>query len=233
MLGRHRGRVREDRERTPSGGQAVTFRFADETRTVCIIAGGPSVTETAAKCCVGYPTIAVNDAYRLAPWADVLYACDDRWWDHHIGKLRGRFAGQLWTQARTSAERYGLNWICGESKDGLCKQPHRIHFGQNSGYQAINLAYHWEAKRLVLLGFDCKQTDKTHWFGAHPKGLEQKHPYQSWIRNFARLAADLKREGIEVINCSMDSALTCWPKVSVEVALARVCPDPAAALLPA
>lgn len=34
--------------------------------------------------------IAVSDAYRLAPWADVLVSSDRAWWRHHQPEFRGR-----------------------------------------------------------------------------------------------------------------------------------------------
>lgn len=98
-----------------------------------------------------------------------------------------------------------------------------IHNGGNSGYQAINLAYLWGARRLVLLGFDCKKdkAGKRHWFGEHPSPLTltQESTYADWRRNFTALAADLKKEGVEVINCSPDSALACWPRLPISQVL--------------
>ena len=44
--------------------------------TVAIIAGGPSLTQNQVNMVEGFPTIAVNDAYKLAPWANILYGCD-------------------------------------------------------------------------------------------------------------------------------------------------------------
>lgn len=218
-----------------SGIQASPFSFADEARTVCIIAGGPSVTPAAVEHTRGWPCIAVNDAWRLARWADVLYACDDRWWDHHIIAVRSSgFGGQLWTQAEKASHIHGLQRVCGHSAAGLGRTPGVIHFGQNSGYQAINLAFHWGARRLVLLGFDCNAPKgRTHWFGQHPSDMEQRHPYSAWLLNFTRLAADLRDEGVSVVNTSLASALKCWPKQPVEAALARLPADSSAACVPA
>ena len=45
--------------------------------TCCILATGPSLTPDQAEYAKGKArVIAVNDAWRLAPWADILYACD-------------------------------------------------------------------------------------------------------------------------------------------------------------
>jgi hypothetical protein len=91
-----------------------------------------------------------------------------------------------------------------------------IHFGSNSGYQAINLAFLWGAKRIVLLGFDCKSKGgKPHWFGKHPKELNQTQPYEIWLQYFERLATDLEAAGVEVLNCSPGSAIDSFKRISI------------------
>ena len=145
-----------------------------------------------------------------------MYACDYKWW-----KLRNteiEFQGEKWTQDIKASREFGLNWVLGRSQPGLGRDC--VHFGGNSGYQAMNLACLWGAKRLVLLGFDCKPVDgKAHWFGQHPAQLNQVQPFEIWLNHFRRLAADLKAEGIEVFNCSPDSALDCFEKMSIDEAI--------------
>ena len=182
--------------------------------------------------CRPWPTIAVNDAYRLAPWADVLYACDGKWWDVHIDHVKASgFSGQLWTQDEAAARRHGLRRIVGHAGRGLNRAPGYINFGNSSGYQAINAAWHWGARRLVLLGFDCTPVGgKRHWFGDHPAGLNNPNQvFAKWQERFPELARDLRAEGVEVFNCSPVSALRCWPKVSVGEALASRLSDPLSA----
>lgn len=82
----------------------------------------------------------------------------------------------------------------------------------------------------MLLGFDCAaRAGQAHWFGNHPAGLQIRQNYSRWIESFSELARDLLAEGVEVINCSPVSALKCWPKMSVEEALAGRLPHPSAA----
>ena len=52
--------------------------------TAICIASGPSLTQEDVDYCRGRGRIyAVNDVYRLAPWADVLFACDLAWWKRY------------------------------------------------------------------------------------------------------------------------------------------------------
>lgn len=127
--------------------------------------------------------------------------------------MRRSFSGELWTQDKDAAKKFGLNWIQGFHNEGLSRDANFIHFNSNSGAQAINLAAHWGAKRLVLIGFDMKMVgSKRHWFGNHPGTLDKASDYRDWIWKFKKIASDLKRMGIECINCSMDSALDCFEK---------------------
>jgi hypothetical protein len=114
-----------------------------------------------------------------------------------------------------------LNWICGRQKPGLCLDPLAIHYGGNSGYQAINLAFNWGARRIILLGFDMgKAVDgRSHYFGDHPAGLRRGGNFRNWIADFEQLAADLKAEGVEVVNCSRSTALRCFPRMDLQSAL--------------
>lgn len=99
------------------------------------------------------------------------------------------------------------------SHPGLSFDPAYIHEGGNSGYQAINLAVHFGAKRILLLGYDM---GGKHWFGDHPKSLPVKSNYQIFMDNFATLPNDLKAAGVEVINCSRKTALAVFPRSTIE-----------------
>lgn len=184
-------------------------------QTVVIFGSGNSLTDEQIEKARGLHCsyIAINDTYKRVHFADVLYACDYRWWAKHHNEIE--FKGELWTQDIKSRHEFSLNWVLGRNKNGLGSDC--VHFGGNSGYQAINLAYLWGAKRIILLGFDCKPINgQAHWFGQHPEGLNKTQNFDFWINHFNQLAKDLERENIEVINCSMDSALECFKKVKIE-----------------
>lgn len=108
---------------------------------------------------------------------------------------------------------FGLNFIKGENKPGLSRDPALIHTGGNSGYQAINLLWHFGVSRILLLGFDMKGG---HWHGKHPRGLNNYSPHHDWVQRFRPLAAELD---IEVINCTPGSALDAFPVMRLEDAL--------------
>jgi len=198
---------------------------------VIVAATGPSLTPEVAKACEGRSVLAVNDAHRLFPWAEILYACDSSWWAVHKG-CPG-FQGEKWSShggpARIrhndkteAAKRWGLNLIEGRDGHGFCFEPGIIHYGSNSGFQAINLAIQMGATRIILVGFNMGTIDgKRHFFGDHPAGLRNASTYGNFIRAFDR-AAKLLPSHITILNATPQSALTCFSKVSLHDALAAI-----------
>lgn len=196
---------------------------------VVIMASGPSLTAEQCERVLGWRTnggihraIAINTTFMMAPWADVLYACDAPWWKLNIQSVRSAFPGQLWTQDADAARKYhDLHLIPSVKAPGISTAPGVIHQGENSGFQAINLAVQAGARRIILLGYDMRDDGaRTHWHGEHPPGLERRNPYDKWIAHLERAAVDLRKLGVEVLNATPGSALTCFPMVSLPDALA-------------
>jgi len=101
-----------------------------------------------------------------------------------------------------------------------CFGVRRIACGQylNSGAGAIGLAVHMGAQRVILLGYDCQRTGgQAHWHGNHPKGLGNAGSINTWPAQFQKLARDLRN--FNIVNCTRETALTCFPRVELEKAL--------------
>lgn len=194
---------------------------------VAILASGPSLTRRQVervrdwrKAAADRRVIAINTTFRLAPWADVLYACDVRWWMHYMDEVKAEFRGALWSQDADAQRRFGVNLIHSQNARGLGKRPGVIHQGMNSGFQAINLAWQGGAARVVLLGYDAKAKDgRKHWHGDHPGHMNGPLPCAGWIKAFEAMADDLRAEGFDIVNATPGSALACFPRASLEVAL--------------
>jgi hypothetical protein len=160
----------------------------------------------------------------LLPKADVIYACDPHFFEAkradgtpYIEQMR-RHGAELWTQDARAAQKHGLFWISGTHEAGLGRE--KIHFGGNSGYQAVCLAALWGVKTIVLLGFDFAvgPQGESHWFGDHPKnqGFHNPVEFKSWIKNFATLARDLDDAGVDVYNASRNTGLTCFVRTTID-----------------
>jgi hypothetical protein len=186
--------------------------------TVAILATGPSLTQEdcdwiRGKCRV----VAINDAHRLAPWADVLYSSDRRWWSYYKGvpEFQGlKFGiGSGVGKSNPFMKLAGVTVLRNSGYHGLQTKPDGLMNGRNSGYAAINLAVHFGAKRIILLGYNMSyRGGKAHFFGDHPAPLPQSAGlYPGFRRNFETLVEPLKKRGISVINCTEQTSLMAFP----------------------
>lgn len=202
--------------------------------TIYILAGGPSLRGFNSQALWGKQVITINDSWRLYPAAKIHYFCDHHWWQEQIALnrpicaepvagFRLRFHDQiycgLWVTGNWRfADHPQVRCLALSGQHGLEKDPGKLCHGSNSGYQAINLAYHLGAKRIVLLGYDMKVSDKgrTHWHQENRPDDFASILKNSMLPHFDTLVAPLKEAGVEVINATPDSALTCWPYQPLE-----------------
>lgn len=193
---------------------------------VAIVGAGPS----AKKVDVGalrdrIHVIAVNESYRLAPWAEAVYSCDLAWWNLHKGLAD--FAGLKLTHDAIACRTYpALKRIQIESVTGddiLTDRPTYVGAGGNSGFQAMNLAVQFGATGIALIGIDCTLEHGEHWHGRHPYHMNNPAPsnVKRWRGAFEKAAPKLNAMGIDVVNCSPLSALSNYPKMTVGEALER------------
>lgn len=187
--------------------------------TVAILGAGPSASRPDAERLRGLcRLIAVNCSWELAPWADVLYACDWGWWNKYCPDFRGLRVSQ---DVHAAELIEGVKRVPSVAEAGLSLDPLRIHQGGNGGYQALNLAVLLGARRVILLGFDMQGT---HWHGPHPSGLNNpaEDNFAQWRAAFAGAVPDLERAGVEVINCSRETTLECFPRRALEDVVAEL-----------
>ena len=201
--------------------------------TVFCVASGPSSKDLDLGVLRGRPVIVVNDNYLRCPWAPLLYFCDWKWWSWHRDKPAFRAFGGLKVSldARVARADPAVRWLKngdqGEmgspGRAGLSLEPDRVRTGRNSGYQALNLAVHSGARRIVLIGYDMKPgpNGEEHWFGQHrdPKGLSVPTALSCiarWAPHFATTKPQLDKLGIAVLNAGPDSAIDCFPRVRLE-----------------
>lgn len=186
--------------------------------TVVILANGPSLTAGDVALCRGRHLVAVKNAVLMAPETEVLYGCDAKWWRAH--PETEAFAGLKYGLERPR----GRNDVCvlqNTGEGGLELDPSGLRTFKNSGGQAINLAVHLGASKIVLLGFDMQPTNgKHHWFGWHAYGHEQIPAYALFLSCMATMVEPLRQIGVTVINASRQTAMTCFPRLSLEEALA-------------
>lgn len=203
--------------------------FPDWTgQSVVIVASGPSAADVPLHMARGrMPVMAVKDGWRLCPWADVLYGCDHHWWEAHRGVME--FAGlRMAYDSKTLQKWPSLPWLKVEIKkpraEFLFGQVGHVGWGGNSGFHAINLALQFGAKRLLLIGFDMRVDKGKHFFGNHKytKDRPSQANAHRWAEILDAQAPVVAARGVEIINCSLVSALKAYPKMAFEQALGLV-----------
>lgn len=186
----------------------------------CIVAApGPSLCKEQAELCAGFNVIAVNDAHRLFPNADTLYAADTDWWRYYRGvpefkgeKLTCHHDGDPRKRKRTCKE-YGIVPINARKGSGFSLDPDFIHYGTNSGFQAVNVAVLRGCSPIILVGFDMRGT---HFFGKHPSRLRSTDSrghdrFVNYFHQARRMHPDLY-----IVNCTPNSRLQSFPMVDLK-----------------
>lgn len=175
------------------------------------VASGPSLNR---KDCdllkySGAKIVAVNSSWKLVPFCDYLYAGDAKWWKAYKNDVVVDNA-QFWTCSSGASITYGLN----------------LHQGRagsyNSGMRAIEFAIDKGFNRIGLLGYDCSIKNGLHWHGAHelPElGNPTDIKLQKWQKQFSQLAARAELKGVKIFNCSRETELTCFERISLEDAI--------------
>lgn len=89
---------------------------------------------------------------------------------------------------------------------------------QNSGAGALMLAVRRGADRVVLVGYDCQYAGpRRHWHADHRRPLGNAGSMPKWADQFRAMRPHLL--GVEVVNATRQTALDCFPRVSLEEAL--------------
>lgn len=204
--------------------------------TVFIVGGGPTLKaldlSPLSKSLAGRRTIAVNNAFRLFQNPDVIFYADTRWWGWNGKDIAADFGGRIVSTCSAGVKyldgrvsrmgrdyRYDPRHQSPEQVCALAEDPTMLS-GPDSGYMAMNLAYHLGASRIVLLGFDMGFTEgAAHWHDDHPVPTPESNYTDLFFPRYPALIESLKKRGVEVIRCT-PSRLDFVPEVPFADALA-------------
>ncbi len=192
-------------------------------KSIVIIASGPSLDLEQIDLIrqSGLDTMVINDNYKLLPTAKYLFAADMRWWYRHYDQVPAEI--DCYTLAghpehldkRLPGALSRLKGVDYTTEFGLYDD--KVHHGGNSGYIGLQLARLLGYNRIILAGFDCQHTyGKRHWFGDHDSKYFTKNAddVKQWVEKFDLLAPLLYNDSIHVINCTIQTALTCFETAS-------------------
>lgn len=188
--------------------------------TISVLAGGWSAKELDLSRLPGL-VIAINDSGVLSPKVDIIVTMDRLW-------LQSRWKDLCVLQKPSWARPEALiniqerpSWLnifkCNYKTVVFSDEPNHLN-GVNSAFCALNLAYQMRPTRILLFGFDMSRSQKgeDHWYAAYPwknKGTSDGK-YVMWAKQFQEVSNSFLIAKIEVLNASMDSKITAFPKVS-------------------
>lgn len=164
--------------------------------------------------------IAIKEAVRLRPDADVLFVAAEKAVDINPG-LFPLFRGQYVIARNKVPVGYPdyVKRVC-RTKDHtqLCALPDHV-CGYDCGTSAIDLAAHFGASEIVLLGMDMTGDRWCNGEHYHPMPHIPPDHHRRHASVLPAIAEDAKRKGIRIVNCSPISAVTCFEKQPLEAFL--------------
>lgn len=195
-----------------------------EGEPVIIVAGGPSLKGFDFSRLAGKNVIAINRAYQDCPDATMLWWSDCRFWWWHRKGILGHKARHMGTcdvgyangpKLAPTIQAYRLTGNYGFDDNPKC-----VRSGNNSSYAAMHTSIHLGASMQILMGVDMRYIDKeSHYHGGYEVRHEEAILTDYMLPHFQGLVEPLAERGISVLNASIDSALTLWPRCSIDEGL--------------
>jgi len=187
--------------------------------TVFILGGGPSLRGFDFSRLAGRRVIAVNEAIKHYPNADLLYFWDDTWFIKNRGIVHYR-QGLTATGSRVAAAsqpRLRRVDIQPAAPLQMCCQA--VRKGRSSGHTAVALAVACGAARVVLLGYNMRLVDgRSHYHDAYA-ARDPERMSGEWLPAFGGWHAEAQAIGCEIVNATPGSALTEFPMVDLDAEL--------------
>ena len=167
--------------------------------------------------------IGINMAYRIGAWMDMIYFGDKSFFDKVKYDLID-YPGLIVTSSDKRAindktipgvkqlQRMPKKWTL-----GIAEKNNAVCWNHNSGAAAISIAAHTGVKRIILIGFDMTMDSDAnrHWHFLYGEKVKPP-PYPTHLLGFPVIAKQAKERGIEILNCSTNTAIKSFKIVKLE-----------------
>jgi hypothetical protein len=173
---------------------------------VYIIGGGPSVLTQDLDRLRGQRVIVINSSVYAAPWADILFFGDWRWWNVNQAAV-ANFKGRVVTTTKMKTDPKVK--VCKKAHPpGLAMQRDSLMQLWTSLTAATNLAAHLVGRggAIIWLGADGKIVpDRTHHHKPHP-WPHKPGAYDKQYRDLITIVPSLWQMGVAAFNASPGTA---------------------------
>lgn len=175
--------------------------------------------------------IAVNAAYLLGDWIDMVFFGDIKFFLANRKALAAYPKLKITCHNRLNKNKYigdRIKYLAmdAEYNKGITPMNNKVSWNANSGGAAISLAAHTGVKRIFLLGFDMRFSDnkRAHFhrhYVAQNKGLKPvvTASFHQHLLGFPKIARDALERGIEILNVNPDSRIPDFKKITLKEAL--------------
>lgn len=193
--------------------------------TIVLIGGGPSAKNVDFAAIKPYATIVgCNDAAVHAP-VDIIFSVDGRWMKNRID-FWTQFPGQKIFSRHHFTKWVKPPWPCDIEVtliptelegQGFCNAP--VVRASNSGFAALNWAYHKRPKNIFLFGYDANSTFGEYWYPRYEWRNDKTNSaarYQRWADEHILAAKVFRYHGIKVYNVSETSSINCYRRTTYE-----------------
>ena len=212
----------------------IPRKFEGEAAIVC--GTGPSLNPEIIRTVneSGLRVFGANRAHEIFD-CDVVHGCNYQFWDLYWPILKDKPCDKWTTRPGLDGRYPGLNYIEERWEDGLSREQHWIAAHHGTGPQLVNIAYLYGCTRILLVGWDMRfhgkksrtEYEKRRYLGEDE--LTRNHWPMTGdngeMEGLIREMETIKPEdyGIEIINCTVGSAMQCFPfgDLNEEIAASR------------
>jgi len=165
--------------------------------------------------------IAINAAYLLGPFSDMVFIGDGNFYVRNRKELNEYPTVKVVANER-AMKKFPNDNVKTVQRDhnhpfGITRRKHHVSWNGNSGMAAISMAYHLGARTIYLLGFDMMldEGNNQHWHKHYKKGpKDPAATFRRHMRGCEMLQKDAKKLGINLLNVNPDSAIPHVPKMA-------------------
>jgi hypothetical protein len=195
-----------------------------KNKDVFIVGGGSSLSGFNFNLLKDKCVIAINRSFLHVPFAQVLYFSDYRFYMWATGKIGGdkelidgymKYNGLIYSIAPKIKDPK-VKLLRNTGKTGFDTTNGNLKHGGNSGYAAINLAYHLGAKRIILMGYDMKIINGKFHFHKGYLSKQNQNIYKRFIEPYKYIADIADQLNLRIFNTSMNSDLSYFKKLKIE-----------------
>lgn len=193
--------------------------------TVFVLGNGPSLglVKNFAEGFKKMHVIAVNSAFLIGDFVDVLFFGDAKWywWNREeVQKFNGlKFTLNICRNKDKSLENEKkIHILKSGGLRGIHTDPQCLCWNRSSGGAAVNLAYHLGAGKIVLIGFDMRRINSKKNFFPNPQEDTKPDPYRrmSDYNIWSQVKKSADKLGIKIVNATPNSQLSVIKRVELE-----------------